>query len=70
MSYNKELLDVAGISDSRVIETKFAVAGMHKALCMMDNNNRAIFLAYVESCGGFLGLIQRYAETEELNNLK
>jgi hypothetical protein len=63
-------MNEAGIAESRAYKTEYAVAQMHEALCMMDNRNRKLFVSYVESCGGFLGLIQRYAELEYLNDLK
>jgi hypothetical protein len=68
--YRNELLNEAGIAESRVFDTEYAVAQMHKALCMMDTRNRKLFVSYVESCGGVLGLVQRYAELEHLNDLK
>lgn len=66
--YRSEL-EAAGLVESRTWDTESAVAGLHRALCKMDNANRGAFLEYAQKCGGLLGLLKRYAELEELNTL-
>jgi hypothetical protein len=68
--YREELVEKAGLAESRAYCTEHAVGVMHSALSKMDNRNRAAFLAYVEQCGGFLGLMQRFAELEQLNDFR
>ena len=68
--YREELMNEAGIAESRTYDTEYAVGVMHSALSKMDNRNRAAFVAYVEQCGGFLGLMQRFAELEQLNDFR
>jgi hypothetical protein len=66
--FRSELVSVAGISDSRKWDTDSAVSMMHNAVCKMDGYNRRAFFEYVDKCGGFKGLLERFARLEDLND--